>query len=57
MKKNFQIIVIVVCIILAVVGILVFSGAIPIGTTDTSTGGGNSRLVGYCAVQGHVSAY
>ncbi len=40
MKDNFQIILIIVCIAAAVVGLLVFSGAIPLGGTDKTAGSG-----------------
>ena len=46
MKENFQIIVIVVFIILAVFGLLVFSGAIPIGNDDAPGGLGAVTLWG-----------
>src|SRR3989344_4455437 len=46
MKENFQIIVIVVFIALAVFGLLVFSGAIPIGNDDAPGGLGAVTLWG-----------
>ncbi len=44
--KNFQIIVIVIFITSAVVGVLVFSGAIPIGKNESQGGGGNVVIWG-----------
>lgn len=44
--KNFQIIIIVVFIILAILGVLVFSGAIPIGNDKTKGGQGTVTLWG-----------
>lgn len=38
MKGNFQIIILVIFIVLAVLGVLVFSGAIPLGSKSSSTG-------------------
>lgn len=47
MKSNFQIIVIVVFVLASIVGVLVFSGAIPIGDgSDTSAGVGTVTLWG-----------
>lgn len=46
MKGNFQLITIIVFIVLAVFGLLVFSGAIPIGNNDTPGGLGTVVLWG-----------
>jgi ABC-type glycerol-3-phosphate transport system substrate-binding protein len=46
MKPNFQLIVIIVCIALAIFGILVFSGTIPLGGSDANTGQGSVMLWG-----------
>jgi ABC-type glycerol-3-phosphate transport system substrate-binding protein len=46
MKGNFQIIIIVVFIALAIFGVLVFSGAIPIGSNNTPGGQGTITLWG-----------
>jgi ABC-type glycerol-3-phosphate transport system substrate-binding protein len=46
MKSNFQIIVIIVFLIAAIFGVLVFSGAIPIGGNDNSLGVGTITLWG-----------
>lgn len=52
MKGNFQIIIIVVFVALAIFGVLVFSGAIPIGKTDTPGGAGTVVLWGTESSQG-----
>ena len=46
MKGTFQIIIIIAFIALAILGLLVFSGAIPLGTDDTTTGQGTVVLWG-----------
>src|SRR3989344_9647409 len=46
MRGNFQVIIIIVFIALAVFGILVFSGAIPIGDDDAPGSGGTVVLWG-----------
>jgi ABC-type glycerol-3-phosphate transport system substrate-binding protein len=46
MKSNFQIIIIVVFLLAAIVGVLVFSGAIPIGDSNSSLGVGTVTLWG-----------
>ncbi len=46
MKDNFQIIIIVVFIALAIFGVLVFSGTIPLGDDDASLGQGTVTLWG-----------
>ena len=39
MKGNFQIIVLIIFIATAILGVLVFSGAIPLGNQNNTTGG------------------
>src|SRR3989344_273878 len=46
MKGNFQLIIVIVFIALAIFGVLVFSGAIPIGGNDESLGQGTVTLWG-----------
>lgn len=46
MKDNFQIIVVVVFMVLAILGLLVFSGAIPIGGDDANLGRGTVVMWG-----------
>ena len=45
MKGNFQIIIIIVCIVAAVVGIFVFSGAIPLGSSKNSIGASGTVIL------------
>ena len=52
MKDNFQIIVVVVFMVLAILGILVFSGAIPLGSEDKSLGVGTVVMWG--TVRGNI---
>jgi ABC-type glycerol-3-phosphate transport system substrate-binding protein len=54
MKDNFQIILVVVFIAFAIFGVLVFSGAIPIGGDDANTGKGSVTMWG--TVKGSVMA-
>jgi len=54
MKNNFQIIIIIVFILLAILGVLVFSGAIPIGEDDKTLGQGTVVMWG--TVNGNVMA-
>ena len=42
--KNFQLITIVVFVVLAILGLLVFSGTIPLGDSNTSQGQGTVVL-------------
>ncbi len=46
MKSNFQVIIIIVFLLAAVIGVLVFSGAIPLGGGDDSLGVGSVTLWG-----------
>src|SRR3989338_6238755 len=46
MKVNFQLIILIIFVVAAVVGVLVFSGAIPLGGSDTEGGLGTVVLWG-----------